>query len=191
MQENARKLNMSRLNEYRRVWRVAVLVLLLVAITGPWTFEVVWVPSEPPFSPCSAPYIRLDDDFCGAPQSGVKLLRWMGEGFVYASEQLATGGTDFIEWTRGLVVGLLLFLIVLPLFSTLLLILRGDGKGRRVFSIAACGIATGIGLLIGISSYPRQFVVLWGVWLYTGLATGTLILEVLALVKGRKLDQVG
>jgi hypothetical protein len=121
----------------------------------------------------------------------MKLLRWMGEGFVYASKQLATGDTDFVEWVRGVAIGLFPFLVVLPLFSTLLLILRREGKGWRVFSIAACGIATGLGLLIGISSYPRRFMALWGVWLYTGLATSTLIQEMLTLVKGRKLDQVG
>jgi hypothetical protein len=58
-----------------------------------------------------------------------------------------------------------------------------------MFHLAAWGLASGIGLLIGISSYPKLFWVLWGVWLYIGLAASALILEVLVLVAGRSPSQ--
>jgi hypothetical protein len=169
--------------EHRNVWRGAILVVMLVAIVGPWTFDVIWVPSE---YPCSAPFVRLDNDFCGIPLTGIRLFRWMVEGLVQTSAELVTGAMPFIEWTREFLFGLLLFLPVLPFFSTLLLILRGDRRRRQVFNVAAWSLAGGVGLLLGTSSHPRLFWVLRGIWLYIELAASALILEVLTLAAGRR-----
>ena len=176
----------SWINKHKNAWRVAILALLLVAISGPWIFDQILVPSE--YS-CSAPNTRLDDDFCGTPLPGMRLFRWMVNGFVYASAELVTGAMGFVEWVREFLFGLLLFLLVLPFFSTLFLTLRGDRRRWQVFSIAAWGLAVGIGLLIGLSSHPKWFWVLWGIWLYIGLAASALILEVLTLAAGRRKSQ--
>ena len=176
----------SWINEHKNGWRVALLVVVLVAIMGPWTFDPIFLP--PGFS-CSAPNIRLDDDFCGTPLSGTWWLYWMVIGFVYASAGLVTGAMGFVESVDVFRVSLLLFLLVLPFFSTLLLILRGDRRRRQIFNIVAWGLAAGIALLIGMSSYPRLFWVLWGSWLYIGLAASALILEVLTLAGGRRPSQ--
>jgi hypothetical protein len=177
---------MSWINKHKRVWRVAILVLLLVAIMGPWTFDRINVPSE---YPCSTPNIRLEGDFCGTPMSGIWIFFWMVGGFINASVGLVTGAMGFTEWTRAFLFSLRLFPLLLPFFSTLLLILGGDHRRRQMFHLAAWGLASGIGLLIGISSYPKLFWVLWGVWLYIGLAASALILEVLVLVAGRSPSQ--
>jgi len=174
----------SWINEHKSGWRVALLVL--VAIMGPWTFDQIFLPSG--FS-CSDPYIRLDDDFCGTPLPGMWWLYWMVIGFVYASAGLVTGAMGFVEWADVFRVSLLLFLLVLPFFSTLLLILRGDRRRRQIFNIVAWGLAAGIALWIGTSSYPRLFWVLWGSWLYIGLATIALILEVLTMAAGSRPSQ--
>jgi hypothetical protein len=176
----------SWINKHKNAWRVAILVLLVVAITGPWTLDLIMVPSE--YS-CSAPNIRLDDDFCGTPLPGMWFFRWMVNGFVYASAELVKGAMGFVEWVRVFLFSLLLFLLVLPFFSTLFLTLRGNRRRWQVFSIAAWGLAVGIGLLIGLSSYPKWFWVLWGIWLYIGLAASALILEVLTLAAGRRPSQ--
>jgi len=188
---------MSWINKHKRVWRVAILVLLLVALMGPWGFDLIDVPSE---YPCSAPFIRLEGDFCGMPLSGVWLYRWMVNGLVTASEGLLRGAVSLVDWVRGFLYGLLWSLFLLPFISTLLLILRGDRRHRQVFNVAAWGLATGIGLLligmssyrlllIGMSIYPKLFWVLWGIWLYIGLAASALILEVLTLAAGRRPSQ--
>ncbi len=174
------------INEHKNVWRVAILVMVLVAFLGPWTFDLIWVPSE--YS-CSAPFIRLDNDFCGKPLPGIWFFRWMVIGFVYASAGLVTGAMVFIEWVRLFLFSLFLFLLVLPFFSTLLLILRGDRRRRQVINIAAWSLAAGIGLLIGMSSHPKLFWVLWGIWLYIGLAASALILQVLMLAAERRPSQ--
>jgi hypothetical protein len=155
---------------------VAILVLLLVAIMEPWTFDRIDVPSE---YPCSAPFVRLEGDFCGMPLSG----------FITMVARLVKGATVFTDLAFGSLYGLLssllLLLLVVPVFSTLLLILGGDRRRWRVFHVAAWGLAVGMGLLL----VSRWFWVLWGIWLYIGLAGSALILEVLVLVAGRRPDQ--
>ena len=177
---------MSWINEHKNGWRAALLVVVLVAIMGPWTFDQILVPSE--YS-CSAPNIRLDDDFCGTTLPGTYWLYWMVIGFVYASAGLVTGAMGFVEWADVFRVSLLLSPLVLPFFSTLILILRGDRRRWQIFNIVAWGMAAGIALWIGMSSYPRLFWVLWGSWLYIGVATSALILEVLTLAGRRRRSQ--
>jgi hypothetical protein len=164
-----------------------VLIVLVVAVTGPWTFDRIHVPAE---YPCS---FRLEGDFCGVPMPGIRLIGWVVGGFVYTSAGLVTGAMGFAESARLFLVSLflflLVFLLVLPFFSTLLSILRRDRRRRQVFNVVAWGLAVGIGLLIGLSSYPKLYWALWGIWLYIGLAASALILEVLALVAGRRPSQ--
>jgi hypothetical protein len=181
---------MSWINKHKRIWRVVILVLLLVAILGPWTFDRINVPSE---YPCSTPSIRLEGDFCGTPISGMRIYSGMVGGIINAGVGLVTGATVFTdrggEFLRAFLIMLVLLLLLLPFFSTLLLILGGDHRRRQMFHVAAWGLASGIGLLIGISRFPKLFWVLWGIWLYTGLAASALILEVLALGAGRSPSQ--
>ena len=180
------RLSVLWLHEHKNVWRVAVLVLLLVAIMRPWGFDVVNVPSE---YPCSAPYIRLEGDFCGIPLSGVWAYGWWLNGMVAGSRGLLRGAVSFVDWARGFLFGLLLCLFLLPVISTLLLILRGDRQRRQVFHLVAWGLAASLGVCVGMSRYPRLFWVLWGVWLYVGLAVGALTLEVLVLAAGTRGSQ--
>ena len=177
---------MTWIEKYKRVWRVAIIMLLVLAIFGPWTFDHIWVPSE--YS-CSPPNIRLDDDFCGLPMSGIWLYTWVVCGITYSSEILITGELVFTEWIREFLFSLLLFLTLLPIFSTLLLILRGDHQRRQIFTIVACCLAIGVGLLWGMNNYPKVFWVVWGIWLYIGLTTSALILEMLTLSEGRRFSQ--
>jgi hypothetical protein len=171
------------INKHKNIWRVAILVVALVAIIGPWAFDVINVPAQ---YPCSAPNIRLEGDFCGLPLRGIWLLGWMVSGFAHATAGLVTGTTGIAEWAGGFLFELLVFLIVLPFFSTLLSIRRRDDRRWQLFNIMAWGLAVGISLLLGLSRYPRLFWVLWGVWLYIGLAIGALILEAATLAAGRK-----
>jgi hypothetical protein len=181
---------MSWINEHKRVWRVAILVSLLVAIMGPWTFDRINVPSE---YPCSAPNIRLEGDFCGVPMSGIWIFFWIIGGVINTGVGLVTGATGFAdrggEFLREFLVITVLLLLVLPFFSTLLLIVRGDRRRRQVFNVAAWGLAAGAGLLLGATGFSRLHWALWGIWLYIGLTASALILEVLTLAAERRLSQ--
>ena len=177
------------IEEHKRIWRVTILVLLLVAIMGPWVFDVINVPSK---YPCSAPNIRLYNDFCGVPLSGIMILSSMADWFINTSAMLVTGQMVFSEWAREFLFSLFLFLLVLPFFNTLLLILRGDHKRWKRFNTAAWGLGVSEYLLLGIPSlfrFPNHFWALWGIWLFIGLAASALTLEVLVLVAGRSLSQ--
>jgi hypothetical protein len=212
---------MSWINEQKRVWRVAILVLLLVAIMGPWSFELVNVPSE---YPCSAPFIRLEGDFCGTPTLGIQYLVGTIVGVINRGVGLVTGATGFASrgdelFREFLFMMVVPFLLVLPFFSTLLLLVRGDRRhsvlypvpvglldpgaqgpragqvrpstGRRLaFNIVAWSLAAGAGLLLGVLNVLRPgWWMVWGIWLYIGLAVSALILEVLTLVAGTRPGQ--
>lgn len=173
---------MSWISAHKKEWRVAALLLLPVAIAGPWWFDRISVPSE---YTCSPPNYRLEGDFCGMPVTGLWFFLAGIPTFVRTCWKLAVGEMTLVDWLRGLLFGLFSLLLALPFISTLLLVLRGDRRRRQVFSVVAWVLAAGVGLLVGLSSYPRLFWVLWGVWLYIVLAAGASTLEVLTMVKDR------
>ena len=162
------------MENHDRDWRIVILALLLVAFLGPWTFDLIHVPSE---YACSSPFIRLSDDFCGTPLSGIRLFGWVAGGFIYSSTGLVTGEMMLSEWLREFLYSLLLCLPLLPVFSTLLRILRRDYKPGQVFTIIAWIMAIGFGLFWGVNNFPRSFWAVWGIWLYIGLALSALVME--------------
>jgi hypothetical protein len=151
---------------------------MIVAFLGPWTFDLIHVPSE--FS-CSEPNIRLDENFCGTPLAGILLYGWVIDGFIYSSTGLVTGKYTFSEWIRELIFSLLLFLPLLPIFSSFLLTLHKDRKRRQLFTIITWIMAICMGMFWGLNNYPKQFWIVWGIWLYIGLAITALILEFISL----------
>jgi len=167
----------------RRVWRTSILVLLLVAFLGPWTFDLIWVPSD---HFCYPPYIRLDDDFCGIPLSGIWFYRWIAGIFIDSSTGLVTGELVFTELIRDFLFCLFVFLPLLPFISAILLIPRGDHKRRRVFTIITWGLPIAFGLFWGLINFPKLFWLVWGVWLYIGLAISALILEIFVILSNRE-----
>jgi hypothetical protein len=176
------------ISKHKKVWRVAILVVGLAALVGPWGFDETNVPAE---YTCSPPSVRLEGDFCGHPLEGFRILGWFVIGIIFSSVELVTGAIVFSDWVRQLLYSMYLLLLVLPLFSTLLLLLRGDHRRLQIFSIAAWGLAAGMGLVIGLLNYPRLFWVLWGPWLYIGLGVSALTLEVLSLRRVAIAHQLG
>ena len=171
---------MSWISEHQRSWRIALLVVMVVAFLGPWSFDRINVPAK---YECSPPNIRLVGDFCGVPMSGVRIIFWTGGGFISIIFGLQTGEFVFSERIRELLTIWLLLFPVLPFISTLLLILRGNNRRRQVFTIIAWVLAIGAGLFLGINNYPNYYWADWGIKLYTGLAVCALILEILVIRK--------
>jgi len=174
---------MSWITEPQRAARVAILMLLLLAFIGPWTFDLINVPSE---YLCSAPFIRLKGDFCGTPLSGMWIVPAVVGQFISLVVGVATGAATLADLWRMPLSGLLVLLPFLPFLSTLLLILAGDLPGKQVFHLAAwiLAVATALGSLLFAPELPA--VQLWGFWLYVGLAPSVLILEVVALALRRR-----
>jgi len=162
---------MSWINEHKNVGRVAVLVLLLVAMMGPWTYSSDGVP---PAEWCRAPNILLENGRCVRLVTGATVLADRAREFL-----------GVFLFTMGI------FLLMLPFFSTLLLIRGRDSRRLRVFHLMAWGLAAVLGLLLALLAMSGSglYSELWGIWLYFGSAAGALILEVLALVTARRLSQ--
>jgi len=70
-------------------------------------------------------------------------------GLVNMVAGLVTGTTVFTDRVREFSLSLLVLLLVLPFFSTLFLILRGDHRCQLVFHVAAWSLAIGLGLWLG------------------------------------------
>ena len=134
--------------------RVILLSLLSLALIGPWMFDLIHVPAE---YTCYAPIVRLYGDFCGVPLAGIKLLSMVFSGLVYTSEALVTGSIFSTDRAREYLLSLLYCLILMPVFSTLLMVLRGERRRLQVFNLVAWSLALGICLLVGLSNYPHLF----------------------------------
>jgi hypothetical protein len=176
--------NMLWLHEHKNVWRVAILALLLVAILGPWWFDRIVVPSK---YPCSNPTIRLEGDYCGIPMPGIWILWGLGARSIELLVELVTGAVASSgsgdSFSLILFYDLLVFLLVLPFFSTVLLFLRKDRRRQQVFHLAAWGLAASASLLMSIEISRLTWLwALWGNGLYIGVAASAVILEVLLFI---------
>ncbi|WP_420642934.1 hypothetical protein [Candidatus Leptofilum sp.] len=163
------------LNKHKRIWRIIILALFLIALIGPWVFEQIHVPAE---YHCSPPNFRLEGDFCGTPLSGIWIFTAIIGNFFRAAARLFTGTLTLVNFSRELLFSVLYLFLVLPFLTTLLLILR---KNQRFwFQRIRWSLAVGIALLYLVLShffmYPLK---LWGLSLYIVVATAALILELI------------
>jgi hypothetical protein len=176
----------SWISEHKNVRRVAVLVLLLVAVIGPWSYSA---DGAPPAERCHAPFILLENGRCVGLVSGATILTFVAAAFLDMSVGLVTGETVLADGGGEFLITLRILLLVLPFFSTLFRILGGDRRRLRVFHVIAWGLAAVSALPLAVSGLSELPSALWGIWLYIGLAAVTLTLELLALVAERRPDQ--
>ncbi len=172
---------MAWINRRKNIVRVAALLLLLVAVLGPWTDTSDGVP---PAEWCRDPLILLDNGRCVRHVSGVEVLTFMTGAFVSLNVQLVNGTLVLADRAREFL-GVLLFMLLLllllqPFFSTLLLIFYGDRPHRRMYHKIVWGLAAAIsGLMLVASCWSGLRIDLWGIWLYVALATCMVIVELL------------
>lgn len=164
---------MTWISEHHRMWRTALLLLLVVAFVGPWTGDRISVPGE---YACSPPYIRTEDDMCD--MIGVFGLVF---GFFRAAGWLLTDPPANLSRELFFLGTYLLFL--LPILTTLLFILLA--KRRPRLHIVAWGLAV-IAIISWslIGAFPPSW--MWGLRLYIGVAIVALALELSAFVADRR-----
>lgn len=163
------------LNKTKRVWRVVIVILLLVAIAGPWWFDRILVPAQ---YMCSAPNVRLEGDFCGLPVSGTWFPSMAVGVTINVVVELITGKAVLYDRISAFAVNLFL-LPVLPIISTLLMILGKYRRHRQVFHIIALGLAVCFALFMSTIRFSSFWWILWGLWLYIGVTVSALVLEAL------------
>jgi hypothetical protein len=173
------------LSKNKRIWRIIVLILMMAALTGPWAYDRINVPAE---YACSAPFIRLEGDFCGTPLSGIWFFSAISGELIGAVVGLFTGIMVIPDLARMLLVGLLGFFLVLPFISTILLVLREERLVQFIFQVVVCSLVICLGALWIIFNPVKLGWSLWGIWLYVGLVAGALILEVILLMTRRRIS---
>jgi len=163
-----------------------VLVLLLAAIMGPWYYTLDGVP---PPEWCHAPLFLLGNGRCAGLVSGATFIFFMTAVSLSINVGLVTGATTLTDRTREFIgiylFMMLLFLLILPFFTTLLLTWRRDSKRLQIFHLTLWGLAAVLSWLLVASEPVLRSGRFWGIWLYIVVAVSALTLEVFALVSGR------
>jgi len=160
-------------------WRKLVLALFILSMLGPWAFDLLNVPAQ---YPCGWPTVRLEGDFCGYPMSGIGALLWATGGFFYIINDLIKG--NIAARIPELITLIFTWLVILPFFSTLLLIWNKNSRRLQTINLIAWGLAGIPALVMFILQTNRDQLVhfsyyLWGLWLYILVAIGTVIFEIL------------
>ena len=171
---------MLQLLKTQRDWRILIWILLLVSIFGPWFFDKLYIPSE---YTCS---VRLDENFCGTPVTGIWVLSAIFLTLVGSVVDLVKGAAVEYDAPRAFLICLLGLSLVLPFVSTLLVITRGDRRPRLAFHMIACSLALSVSLAFGLMLHFKRFWLLWGIWLYVAALASALILEVFVLVQEKR-----
>jgi hypothetical protein len=171
--------NMSFLLQTNTLRRTLVLALFLVSMLGPWVFDTIHVPAQ---YACGKPFIRLSGDLCGYPLSGLETIKWFGGGVSYIFGELIQGNLAAQIPSLLMLMGILL--ILLPFFSLLLVIGNQHSRRLHTFNIVIWGLACLLTSAMFLLQTERdqfvQFVYwLWGLGLYSLLAIGTILDEIL------------
>lgn len=175
---------MDRIGRTTRVWRIAVLALLLLAFLGPWAMERINVPAE---YPCSAPFVRLRGDFCGAPVSGAAMVSAIVGELASRAGALAAGDATRVALRDTLPMILFTIPAVVPFIIAALSVPRGESRRRHLFRLVIWGLAVAWSLWwLAVSASMSPPFRVWGISLYAGLACVALTLEGLALANRRR-----
>lgn len=177
---------MKWINEHKRIIRIAFLILLVIAIFGPWVFDTIPLP---PSYPCSPLSVRLDDTHCGWPMSITFFYSAFFSEFSNLLVGFVRGSASFteVEWSWFFM--LILILLLMPFLSAVILALRGDHRSWLIFHRMGLSLAAAIGGWITWLSFSRASWMLWGLWLYIGLTISMWVLEVMIWRIPRKLVQ--
>lgn len=164
------------IEEYKAVWRTAVLLIFLFCLLSPWAMDRIHVPAP---HECSW---RVDDDFCATPLSGFWAL-FVGYSIVIDSVVHLTSGA-ISGGARSFPQMLWIFWVVfipLPAISTLLLLFSNGRFSPQRFQVVLWALAAVVGvglfLVLAFTAFGEPLLRLWGVWSYILLAVVAFYLE--------------
>lgn len=169
------------MDEYRGYVRLAVLVFLLIALAAPWGYSMDGVP---PSEWCSAPNIlvessRFGGERCVRPVRGLEVIAFTISSMTEMPIWLTSGSAVLVDMAREMMITLLLCLLPLPFFTTLGVLWRGETRRRRMVNGVVWGLAAIPALFIVLNGSAGLFRLSWGGWLFTGLAAGVVVLDLL------------
>ena len=124
------------INKNKQSWRKASLLLLILALIGPWTYDIIYVPAE---YTCTPPNIRLEGDYCGLPMSGIRILFFLLEAFISISIGFMAGTAVFADRVREYLFIIFFLLPLLPFFGTAVMLWKNDSRRLQAIHLIAWG----------------------------------------------------
>ena len=174
---------MSFIIHKRQTWRTAALILIIVAMFGPWAYDLISVPAQ--YS-CDAPFVRLQGDFCGQPVA----LLLAGPGAILGTIIAAlTGNVASGYWFPQVPVMLTMIFVFVPPLTVAVLLRRDEPERWQMLNAAVLALAaTGAAVYLGLQ-LPRPYGPPWGGLLYLVVVLALLVLELLSLRRNAHLVQ--
>lgn len=168
---------MSLILEKEGFLRKMILALFVLAMLGPWSFDLLHVPA--PF-PCGGVSVRLAGDFCGYPVMGFGGVIMIFSSIFGILGALVRGNAAFM--LPELTALLIMSLVFIPSVSTLLLILKERSRGFKIVNLifwSLGGLAAGLmfAMQAGRPQVAPVMYLVWGAWFYILVAMGAVVLE--------------
>lgn len=154
---------MSTIRKRTRIFWLVTAILLAVSFFGPWMYDVILVPAQ---YTCDLPFVRLEGDFCGMPTSPASYFRWGFSSGDASSRAVEKSPLTLQEWTQGYSFVFISFLLVLPIFSSLLRLWKPDHRSLRIFHLGVVGSVVLLMAAEVILEPDTLQPALWGLWLY-------------------------
>lgn len=171
---------MDWISRHKTALRLAVFFLLLIGLLGPWIYEPLLVPNN---AKCLLPAVRIRPGICGQPMSGLFVMSYFGAGFFTVLGALIGGSRSFAAAGRELAMALV-FLPLIPLFSSLLLIWQSRKRVLQAFHWTALVLSTGLAAWFIAAEVPSVVSLhTWGPWLFLAALLIGLAVETGAAVR--------
>lgn len=165
--------------------RKLILAAFILALLGPWSFDLVSVPAQ---FPCEGPPVRLAGDFCGFPVSGVGGLLMVFSSLFHIMNALLNGTIDMLF--PELIALVILFFVFLPGISLIQFIRKKSSRRLQIINLIIWVLGALAALAIFAMQLDRPQVgpviyLVWGVWLYILVAVSAIVLELVILRSSR------
>lgn len=171
--------------------RIFFLALFIISMLGDWSFELMISRYS-----CYGSYVRLYGDFCILSTSGFEFIRLCADVIVRTFLSSIFSIFSVNEWTTenfaekipALICLIGVFIALFPFFSNLLLLRNKYSRRLQIINIIGWVLAFLLTILLFILEINRVdyhfmqfFYLLWGLWLYSFLALGTILFEISVL----------
>ena len=164
---------MSLITGKTHIWRTAGLLLLILALSGPWTYEGVYIPPE---STCTWPNSQpAGHPYCGLADAGLWQIVF---SFMFTAA-LFGDDLNLNQWVAQATLPLLLTLSIAVL--ALLLLIRRDARPLPFALAWSLAAIAGMGYLY--RGYYKPYALPGGNLLFIAVALTALTLELLLLAR--------
>lgn len=177
---------MSFILEKESLLRKLIMAGFLLAMLGPWSFDLVGVPAQ---FPCKGLPVRLVGEYCGHPVSGFRGIIMVASSLFRILSAVVNGTIDTL--LPELIALIILLFAFLPVISSIQLVRNNSSRWLQVVNL----ILWVLGALAASAMFAMQMTrpqvapvvyLVWGVWLYILVAVSAIVLEVVVMKNNAK-----